>query len=117
MRLPDDAARALDIALACDDAARLSRDVDYDDYADDLKLQLALVKLIEIMGEAAAKLSPAFRDSVPGVPWSEIIGMRHRLVHNYRDIDLVLVWRTVQQDMPQLRAAITPFLSTERGEH
>jgi uncharacterized protein with HEPN domain len=88
----------------------LVADETYDSYADDLKLQLALVKLIEIIGEAASKLSAEMRVSTPQIPWSDITGMRHRRVHDYRDIDLMLVWRTVQEDIPALLAELRPLL-------
>jgi uncharacterized protein with HEPN domain len=102
MRQPDDAALLVDIVLAAEDAARLSDGHTYESYLGDLGLQLALVKLVEIIGEAAARLSPDLRGATPDTPWADIIGMRHRLVHNYREIDLLLVWRTVQGDIPAL---------------
>jgi len=109
MRQPDDASLVLDIVLGCDDAARLSEGADFDAFAADLKLQLALVKLIEIIGEPASKLTAPMRASHADIPWSEITGMRHRHVHNYRDIDMLLVWRAVRDDLPRLRAALAPL--------
>jgi len=68
----------------------------------DRKLTLALVKALEIVGEAAYQVSPATREELPGIPWDDIIGMRHRLVHAYFDINLDVLWRTVQDDLPPL---------------
>jgi len=110
MRQPDDASLVYDIVLACDDAARLSEGADFDAFAADLKLQLALVKLIEIIGRAVSKLTAPMRASHADIPWSEITGMRHRLVHNYRDINMLLVWRAAQGDLPHLRAALAPLV-------
>jgi len=110
MRQPDDAAILLDISGAAETARQIIGDSMFDDYQDDLKLQFALVKLIETIGEAANKLSPDVRQAIPEIPWEDIIGMRHRLIHDYRNIDLTLVWLTAVNDLPELLAAIRPYL-------
>ena len=78
----------------------------------DEKLQLALIRLIEIAGEASSRLSPPFRDAHPEVPWGAIAGMRNRLVHAYFAIDLDRVWDTATMAMPvlvsQLEAMLAP---------
>jgi len=66
------------------------------------KLTLALVKEIEIIGEAAYQTSEATRERLPEIPWDDIIGMRHRLVHAYFDINLDILWKTVQEELPPL---------------
>jgi uncharacterized protein with HEPN domain len=75
-------------------------------------LVLALVKCVEIIGEAANKVSDESRLELPAIPWADIIGMRHRLIHGYFDINLDIVWTTVTQELPglleQLRNAHTP---------
>ena len=63
---------------------------------------LALVKEVEIVGEAAFQVGGDTRSSLPDVPWDDIIGMRHRLVHAYFDINLDILWRTVEEDLPSL---------------
>jgi uncharacterized protein with HEPN domain len=65
-----------------------------------------LVKLIEIIGGASAKLSLEARSSATNIPWIDIIAMRHRLVHDYREIDLLLVWQTAHEDLPMLAAEL-----------
>lgn len=77
-------------------------------------LILALVKAIEITGEAAYQISPQTRSRTPEIPWEDIIGMRHRLVHEYFDIDLDILWSTVQKDLPQLTAILESVL--KKGE-
>jgi uncharacterized protein with HEPN domain len=72
----------------------------------DRKLLLALVKDIEIIGEAASRISDALQQTNPQIPWSQIIGMRNRLIHAYFDIDRETVWRTVTEDLPPLIAAL-----------
>jgi|BarGraIncu00222A_1022003.scaffolds.fasta_scaffold104047_1 uncharacterized protein with HEPN domain len=72
------------------------------DLAADRQLTLALVKEVEIIGEAAGRISDDVRVAVPAIPWVDVIGMRNRLVHVYFDIDLDRLWDTVQQDLPPL---------------
>ena len=73
-----------------------------EDLDEDRLLVLGLVKAIEIIGEAAYQVSTDMRGSVPKLPWEDMIGMRHRLVHAYFDINLDVLWRTVQDDLPSL---------------
>lgn len=77
----------------------------------DRQLTLALVKEIEIIGEAAARLPDETRAAIPGIPWADVIGMRNRLVHVYFDIDLERLWDTVQQDLPLLAKELDLVLS------
>jgi len=77
----------------------------------DRMLVLALVKSLEIVGEAASKVSPETQSTMPEVPWRVIIGMRHRLIHMYFDIDVEVVWNTVQNDVPALIDQIDRWLS------
>ena len=72
----------------------------------DRQLVMALVKEIEIVGEAAARVSEATREHLPDIPWDELIGMRNRLVHAYFDVNLDIVWQTVQEDLPKLIALL-----------
>jgi uncharacterized protein with HEPN domain len=81
------------------------------DLATDRMLVLSLLKLIEIIGEAAANVSPESRTEIPGIPWPSIVGMRHRLVHGYYDVDLDRVWDTVIDDLPLLITALEQSLS------
>ena len=76
----------------------------------DRMLVLSLVKDIEIIGEAAYQTAETTRDELPAIPWADIVGMRHRLVHAYFDINLDVLWQTVQNDLPALVAQIKPLL-------
>jgi len=74
------------------------------DLAQNRMLELALVRLIEIIGEAASKVSSGMKSSNPHVPWREIIGMRNRLIHGYDTVDLKVLWDTIAEDLPPLIA-------------
>jgi len=65
-------------------------------------LQLGLVRLIEIIGEAAARVSTACQSRYPQIPWPQIIGTRNRLIHGYDFVDYDILWQTVQEDLPAL---------------
>jgi uncharacterized protein with HEPN domain len=80
---------------------------------DDRMLVLALVKAIEIIGEAASQVGQSTRDTLPAIPWPSIVAMRHRLVHAYFDINLDTVWNTVIEDLPPLLSQIEEALSGE----
>lgn len=72
------------------------------DFDQDLTLTLAVVKLIEIVGEAASKVSADGRAALPEIRWDDIIGMRNRLIHAYYDINRDIVWETATQNLPPL---------------
>ena len=76
----------------------------------DRMLVLAIVKDVEIVGEAASRTTAATRAAHPGVPWAQIIAMRNRLIHAYFDVDLQVVWDTVTVDLPQLIAVLEPLV-------
>ena len=82
----------------------------------DSMLVLALVKLVEIVGEAASQVSDLGRANVPNLPWAEIVGMRPRLVHAYSDINLDILWQTIRQDLPPLIAALEELLAAEEKD-
>jgi uncharacterized protein with HEPN domain len=67
-------------------------------------LELALIRLVEIVGEAAGRVSRSGQAKVPDIPWREVIGMRNRLIHGYDSVDLNILWDTVELDFPPLIA-------------
>ncbi len=72
----------------------------------DEDLRMALTHLIQTVGEAARGVSPAFQQRHDSVPWRQIIGMRHKVVHDYLHVDYDLVWDVVTADLPQLVAEL-----------
>ena len=78
--------------------------------ADDMR-QDAVIRQIEIIGEAGRQLSDDFQDEHNHVPWSDIIGMRNRIVHDYMNIDLDIVWEVIHHDLPTLKSSVQRLLS------
>lgn len=70
----------------------------------DSQCQDAVIRRLEIIGEAARRISPETRARLPQLPWEAMIGMRNILIHEYDDVDLMIVWDTVQKDLPRLVA-------------
>jgi uncharacterized protein with HEPN domain len=81
-----------------------------EDLDGDEKLTFALVRALEIIGEAAARVSEETRRALPQVPWPDIVGMRNRLVHAYFDVDLQRVWDTALHFVPDLARQLTAAL-------
>ncbi len=100
---------------AAREALAFSRNRKREDLDADRVLTLALVKCIEIVGEAGARVAAVTRAANPLVPWTQIVGMRHHLVHVYFDIDLDRLWTTVTDDLPPLVAALERILSRPTG--
>jgi uncharacterized protein with HEPN domain len=76
------------------------------DLRDDRVLQLALTRLIEIVGEAAARVPEVTRQQHPDLPWREAVGMRHVLAHGYDIVEYAIIWDTVRNSLPALIAQL-----------
>ena len=78
-------------------------------------IQNWMVRHLQIIGEAARALSSDFQSRYAEIPWADIIGMRHVLVHEYFDVDLDIVWRAVSVDLPELKRKLEVILKDEGG--
>ena len=75
------------------------------------QLMLALVRLLEVIGEAAKGITPATRQRYPAIAWKDIVGTRDRLIHGYFDVDLDIVWQIVSVDLPSLITELERVIS------
>lgn len=107
---PEDLDRLRHIVAAKHEAIGFANGRSRDELDDDRTLQLALVKLVEIVGEAAGRLSPETHALAPDLPWPKMVSMRNRLVHDYFRVDLDVVWDTVTLDLPALLPEIERLL-------
>jgi uncharacterized protein with HEPN domain len=87
-----------------------------DDYQQDEVLWLALMHLVQTIGEAARNTSKDFQSEHPEIPWKSIMGIRHRIVHNYTDVDEEVIWRTINDDLAPLIQALEPFISLQDSQ-
>lgn len=97
-----DDATLLDILRAARLALEFRGGLDKAVFLTDVKTQAAVLHELLVLGEAAKRLSAGFREEHPDVPWKAIAGMRDRLLHGYDDVDLDLVWKTVDEDLSVL---------------
>lgn len=107
---PDDLIRLHHIADALRSAIRFTKGRHREDLDKDEMLAFALLHAIQIVGEAATKISQETQSQHPQVPWALIVGMRHRLVHAYFDINHDILWTTATEAAPELLAQVLPIL-------
>ena len=100
-----------DILDACDECLSFVHGMTFEEFDLDRRTQLAVVKELEVIGEAARKLPPHIRQAAPEIPWEGITGMRNRLAHEYFRVNNETVWDTVHQHLPQLRQAVACLLN------
>ena len=81
----------------------------------DEMLALAVVRLLEVMGEATISLSQEIKDKNPQIPWKQIAGTRDRLIHGYFDVDLDIIWNILSRDLPPLIKELEKLLPETKG--
>ena len=86
-----------DILTAIKDVEEFTRGMNYDTFADDKKTINAVIRSLEILGEAAKRIPTTFRQKHPDIPWSKMAGMRDVLIHDYMDVDVRTVWKVAQE--------------------
>jgi uncharacterized protein with HEPN domain len=87
-------------------AIQFTKGMDYKSFAKDDKTVYAVIRAVEIIGEAAANIPEEVRAKYPDVPWREVKGMRNKIVHHYFGINMEVVWQTIQEDLPILIEAL-----------
>ncbi|GHF58190.1 uncharacterized protein with HEPN domain [Amycolatopsis bartoniae] len=102
--------RLRDILEAANTAAQI-RPSSRHEFDADLKAQLALTRLVEIIGEAANHVAPTVQQANSDVPWRAIIGMRHRITHGYFEMDLNALWQVLTVDLPEVLPRIEQILA------
>ena len=86
----------------CQKGLEMTAGKNHQDYEESEILQFALTHIIQVIGEAADHVTEEFKESQPQIPWHEIIGMQHRIVHDYMNVDEDVVWSVVKNDLPSL---------------
>ena len=109
----EDKIRLQHILDEANEVKKFSKDYSFDDLVNDSKTVHATIRAIEIIGEAASKVSEEYKDKHPEIPWGQIVGMRNHLIHVYFDIDYDTVWNTIQKDIPELIKMATKLLGKD----
>lgn len=103
-----------DIATAMEAALEFVEGMDAQASSTDRKTSFAVIRALEIVGEAAKRIPEAVHTRCPDVPWRQMAGIRDRLIHDYANVDLEIVWRTVVEDISSSHPAVLEMLEQER---
>lgn len=111
-----DDAYLLDMLLAASEVRQFTDGVSFDEFESNRLLQHAVIRLVQIIGEAANSVSEEFKQAHPEIPWRGMVGMRNRLVHHYFRVATDKVWEVVQKDIPPLIRVIEPLVPPDQPD-
>ena len=100
-----------DILDAMDKAEILLEGFSYEEFENDFRTNFAVIRALEIVGEAAKRLPMSLREKYPKIPWRGMAGMRDRIIHGYDTVDLQIIWDVVKQDIPEIKPQVQQILS------
>jgi len=105
-----------DILDAMEKAVTMIDGVDFEAFEDDYQLNFAVVRALEIIGEATKRLPETVRESYSDIPWKDMAGMRDRIIHGYDAVNLRIVWDTVKNRIPEIAPKIQQILDDYEGK-
>jgi uncharacterized protein with HEPN domain len=108
-----DEAYLLDMLIAARKAIQFTEGSTAESFRHDQLVQNAVVRVLQVLGEAARRVSATYKEEHPDVPWAQIAGLRNRLVHDYMNIDLVIIWDVVRKDLGPLTQQLEPLVPRE----
>jgi len=104
-----------DIVDAINKAIKFVDDMSYEDFVQDDKTIFAVVRALEVIGEAVKNIPPEFREQYPEIPWRDMASMRDKLIHEYHGVRLEVVWETVKEEIPPLKLVFEKIVELEAG--
>ena len=103
-----------DILDAMEKAELLIEGVSYEQFEAEFRINFAVVRALEIIGEASKRLPDSLREKYTEVPWKGMAGMRDRIIHGYDNVDYQIIWGVVKQDIPEIKPLIQNILDDYR---
>ena len=103
-----------DILTALSDVEEFIGDMNYETFSEDKKTINAVIRSLEVLGEATKRIPTSFRQKHPGIPWSKMAGMRDVLIHDYMGVDLKTVWKVAQERLPELKPLLEKVKPVKR---
>lgn len=101
-----------DIVEAVAAIERFVEGMNFEEFREDQKTLFAVTRAFEVLGEAAKKIPLTLKKKHPDIPWREMAGMRDKLIHEYFAVDVSVLWKTIQEDLPLIRSVIARLLSS-----
>jgi len=99
-----------DIIDSIEDIESFTENMTFEDFAKDRKTINAVIRSIEVIGEATKNLPKSVRDRYPSIPWRRMAGMRNKMIHEYFGVDIEILWKTIKENVPPLKPLIQEVL-------
>jgi len=98
------------IITSVNDIEEFTKGMDFDDFIRDRKTVFAVIRGMEVIGEAAKHIPNSARNKYPGIPWKDMTAMRDKITHEYFGVNLKVIWKTAKEDIPQLKPLVQNML-------
>lgn len=115
--LPEERDPALlwDMAEASRKVSNFVHDITLEQFASDEMRHAAVERQIIIIGEAARRISLVFKEAHPEIPWAQMVGLRNLVTHEYEKVDLQIIWKIANENVPELTRLLAPLISSQPG--